>query len=130
MRSQSHVNAVQVDTLPLYPNHEPSRSCCCVGAISSLQEQASTAAPMAMVQVDARICEPAGLAADAMPSQPQALRVHKPEEEIAMGEPAECHGQVNECIAAQLTVLSLLRPVETGPACWFCNHLPRRRSAG
>eukprot|EP00891_Asterochloris_glomerata_P006489 jgi/Astpho2/6489/e_gw1.00096.52.1_t len=71
------------------------------GAISSLQEQASTAAPMAMVQVDARICDPAGLAADVMPSQPQALRVHKPEEEIAMG-----------------------------PACWLWDYLRRSGAAG
>lgn len=78
---------------------------------------------MAMVQVDARICDPAGLAADVMPSQPQALRVHKPEEEIAMGEPAECFGPVNERFAAQLPALRTRRLEEEG-ACLLALRLP------
>ena len=59
------------------------------GAVSSLQEQASSAPPVPTIEVDFNLCH---LAEDAvMPSAPMEPRYHLPEEEIALGNsPAPC----------------------------------------
>lgn len=55
------------------------------GAVSSLQEQASSAPPVPIIEVDFNLCH---LAEDAvMPSAPMEPRYHLPEEEIALGNP-------------------------------------------
>jgi len=53
------------------------------GAVSSLQEQASSASPVPTVYVDFNLCHPARKAA--VPSAPIEPRYHVPEEEIALG---------------------------------------------
>ena len=54
------------------------------GAVSSLQEQASNASPVATVSVDFDLCHPTDRAV--VPSAPIEPRYHLPEEEIALGE--------------------------------------------
>ena len=55
------------------------------GAVSSLQEQASSAPRVPTIEVDFNLCH---LAEDAvMPSAPMEPRYHLPEEEIALGDP-------------------------------------------
>ncbi len=53
------------------------------GAVSSLQEQASNASPVATVSVDFDLCHPTDRAV--VPSAPIEPRYHLPEEEIALG---------------------------------------------
>ena len=53
------------------------------GAVSSLQEQASNATPVATVSVDFDLCHPTDRAV--VPSAPIEPRYHLPEEEIALG---------------------------------------------
>ena len=53
------------------------------GAVSSLQEQASSASPVATVSVDFDLCHPTDKAV--VPSAPMEPRYHLPEEEIALG---------------------------------------------
>ncbi len=55
------------------------------GAVSSLQEQASSAPPVPTIEVDFNLCH---LVEDAVvPSTPMEPRYHVPEEEIALGNP-------------------------------------------
>ena len=53
------------------------------GAVSSLQEQASSASPVATISVDFDLCHPTDKAA--VPSAPIEPHYHLPEEEIALG---------------------------------------------
>ena len=64
--------------------HTTQGRCCDAGAISSLQEQASHAAHVPLVRVDAALCH--GSESTRMPSQAVEVHYHDPEEEIALGE--------------------------------------------
>ena len=55
------------------------------GAVSSLQEQASSAPPVPTIEVDFSLCHSAEDAV--VPSAPMEPRYHVPEEEIALGNP-------------------------------------------